>query len=1225
MAPPRVDSVPQYGSTLTAGEKGASEPPAPTRDTLLDINGNGLVEAYDLSSMVNFSSLLFQAGFDSTQRRFYSLSQQQPELYDAISSLYGGIDTEALAGEPMDFFVNAEYSYSTFVTSAILIGPVASGVVDPLPFWGVDEEGNNTFAFNEFTQDLYGTETNLRQYVADAFGGSVSGNNVNIPGGVTLDFTGLMVAASLLQYQESGVEPPQEFFDALQLDLGSLGSGAEFLAEQFDFDLSALEFQNLSFSNVPTPAEIEYMSSLTGVEAIEAIQSYYQELYDLYGYDFYLEAIEDFEYVINNFDAIAGVFNLTADELWSSLVDMSSSGLFPQVYNPQNYLDYNVGGVPDFLAEWFSMVDGYNMTGEYVSASDLGIFEDPDLFFENYYNLNTIMAGAPQVVEGLPPNWPDYDGDGQFTIPIQAIGANAPGGGVQDNLWFMNEGLFEGLTIDWTGNSDVRSEYPSLPDFPSNSAQWDLYLENELYQQYAQESDWFNLAYELGYLCCTDTDADYEAWNFGSNVGNSSGSTESYSGSYGGLGLFDPGFLFGFEPGEYFNQTEVGFANTRFDTTAGGYTGADFDYIYLLLYMTINDLWGDPEWNPISWEYWAQEDTSVDFVISSGIDEDSIEFLNSLSQEQQDYFGWTDSEFNFETVPYEQVEPAFTEFLESGVNFDTNGDGVVTQLDIDAIFALLTEGQAEPFIINGVEFTAQQLMAAIAQFAANNETEFSLTDSTVVTWVEWGAFLDGGLAFLSDYYPDATLGEMLTTWNGFYNEGLAALQSINPEATTSEMLATWVSYVDGGQSYLTTANPDATTAELLDIWLSYVEQGEGYLSQSNPDATTEELLGMWIDYLSYTPTAPELPFDISDPSTWDPNFVYQGDFNQTTDPPASTFGFNPNSTATYSVYVDENGVPGALPLTEVDEQWLAYWSDFIAENGFDFNFDGVINSSDWLASLEDPNSGEPLFDWNGDGVYNAFDTVIVDTSVGWSGTPVSGDFNPEYDSAIGLSFGDFGEILSGNFGQYGEGYYDFLLNSFWGYGAVSFGGTAQLSDPVFSGVTPFGYWNNEGEWVWFIDPETNPFVAPLGLEGEYDYSLFNAIAAYVMAGNQLDPSLLGIDISELDPELLALIGTDVASYDPAAGYFTADQLASFDFDGDGAITEFDYNVMDYILYQAGQGVTSFDDYFGNQFDIFSQQDAGSPPPPEPEEEINAAGGAYVPKRVGVRKRVRARS
>lgn len=198
------------------------------------------------------------------------------------------------------------------------------------------------------------------------------------------------------------------------------------------------------------------------------------------------------------------------------------------------------------------------------------------------------------------------------------------------------------------------------------------------------------------------------------------------------------------------------------------------------------------------------------------------------------------------------------------------------------------------------------------------------------------------------------------------------------------------------------------------------------------------------------------------------------------------------------------------------------------------------------------------------------------------------------------------------------------MNSFWGYGwtGVSVG---QLTDPVFSGITPFGYWNNAGEWVWFIDPETNPFVAPLGLEGGYDYSLFNAIASYVMAGNQLDPSLLGIDMTELDPELLALIGTDVASYDPTAGYFTAEQLASFDFDGDGAITEFDYNVIDYIMYQAGQGVTSFDDYFGNQFDIFSQQDAGSPPPPDPEGDINAAGGAYIPKRVGVRKRVRART
>ena len=841
------------------------------------------------------------------------------------------------------------------------------------------------------------------------------------------------------------------------------------------------------------------------------------------------------------------------------------------------------------------------------------------MFFENYYNLNTIFASNPQLADDLGPTWPDYNGDGFFGIPLDHLSLNTETeGNIFSNLWFLPQvegGLFDYglLSLSDVPGSD-GNPYPG---------QWDALLANEVYQQYAQESDWFNFAYELGYFCCNDSDAEHEAWNFGSNAGNQFGSTESATGSYGGLGLFDPGFLFGLQPGEFFD-TDISFGIERFDGIPGGYTGADFSFLYLFLYMTVNDLWGDPDWNPVSWEYWSQEGNEVGWEISSNVDQETMDFLNTLSPELQDYFGWTDSEFNFETVPYEQVEPAFTEFLESGVNFDTNGDGVVTQLDIDAIFALLTEGQAEPFIINGVEFTAQQLMAAIAQFAANNETEFSLTDGTVVTWVEWGAFLDGGLAFLSDYYPDATLGEMLTTWGGFYNEGLAALQSINPDATTSEMLATWLSYVEGGQSYLTTANPEATTAELLNIWLSYVEQGEGYLSQSNPDATTEELLAMWIDYLSYTPTAPELPFDISDPSTWDPNFVYQGDFNQTTDPPASTWGFNPSATITYSVYVDENGVPGALPLTDVDQEWLAYWGDFIAENGFDFNQDGVVNSSDWLASLEDPNSGDPLFDWNGDGVYNIYDTLIVDTSVGWSGSPASGDFNPSYQSAIGVSFYDFDEILSGGFGQYGEGYYDFLLNSFWGFGWTG-SGVGQLDDPIFSGVTPFGYWNNEGEWVWFIDPETNPFVAPLGLEGGYDYSLFNAIAAYVMAGNQLDPSLLGIDISELDPELLALIGTDVASYDPTAGYFTADQLASFDFDGDGAITEFDYNVMDYILYQAGQGVTSFDDYFGNQFDIFSQQDAGSPPPPGPEGEINAAGGAYIPKRIGVRKRVRARS
>lgn len=1211
LAPERVDKAPQYGAVLTAGEVGASEPPPPTRP-LLDLNNNGLVEARDITYFY-LINILTASGYSASQQQWYSLSQQQPQLYDALSSLWGGFDTAALGGEPMDFFVNSEYSnVSPNLFNVILSAPVITGAVDPAPFWGVDGSGNIAYAYNNVTASAYGAETSILQYVADAFGLSYANQySLLLPDGSTMTSRGVYVAAALLQYQEAGVEPPPDFYTAIQLGASDLGGGEAFLSEQFDFDFTSLEFQNSSYSIFATPAEMEFLLSLTPYEGLEIYEGYLQAFVDEgSASSSTIAQLENLQYFIANFDGIADVFNLTPEEMWAGLVDMLSYNIYLNSENPQA----SSHDIPPFMAEWFSMVDGYNMTGEYVSSVDLGIFENPDLFFQEYYNLNTIMANAPQVMEGLPPNWPDYDGDGQFTIPIQSIWSGESSGWL-DNSWFMNQGLLDGVNLAFTGFGDVipNSPYPDT---------WDEWLNNELYQQYASESDWFNLAYELGYFCCNDSDADYEAWNFGSNAGNQLGSTESYTGSYGGLGIFDPGFLFGLEPGEYFNQDAILPSLLRWDGYPGGYTGADLSSSYLFLYMTINDLWGDPEWNPISWEYWAQEDTSVGFVISSGIDEASMEFLNSLTQEQQDYFGWTDSEFNFDPVPYEQVEPAFTQFLESGVSFDTNGDGVVTQLDIDAIFALLTEGQAEPFIINGVEFTAQQLMAAIAQFAANNETEFSLTDGTVVTWVEWGAFLDGGLAFLSDYYPDATLGEMLTSWNGFYNEGLAALQSLNPEATTSEMLATWLSYVDGGQSYLTTANPDATTAELLDIWISYVEQGEGYLSQSNPDATTEELLAMWIDYLSYTPTAPALPFDISDPSTWDPNFVYQGDFNQTTDPTAASWGFNSNVTVTYSVYVDENGVPGALPLTATDQEWLAYWGDFIAENGFDFNLDGVINSSDWTASLEDPNSGDPLFDWNGDGVLNIYDTLLVDTSIGWSGSPTSGSFNPSYQSAIGVSFNDFDEILSGEFGQYGADYYNFLQNSFWGYGWTG-SGSSQLSDPVFGAITPFGYWSNEGEWVWFIDPETNPFVAPLGLEGGYDYSLFNAIAAYVMSGNQLDPSLLGIDMTELDPELLALIGTDVASYDPTAGYFTADQLASFDFDGDGAITEFDYNVIDYIMYQAGQGVTSFDDYFGNQFNIFAPEEGAAPPPPDGE--VNAAEGAYVPKRIGVRKRMKTRT
>jgi hypothetical protein len=1245
LAPERVDKAPQYGAVLTAGETGAAEPPPSTRP-LLDINNNGHVEGNDFSSFLFWSLYPVSATISNHLRFIYIASQRGDAYIQALKDVYGADEYFDNLGDanPLEYGLVGQY--------------IATGGASPFLYL----LNNNNLDFPFITDDggiLYidgylgssnhpGATQSLNGYVAEklsdlGFGVSISGNGGNTidiswdGGDLSSDSSSLHLA--LAYYLNTGDAQTAQGLMTMQWGqcncpglTNATASWNSFLTQLFDDGYQVppevvpvldYDFYAVEFTEIP-PGLAEMFSSVTDWDSLLE----WRDFADSLGFPvFYADPYLD--YVIENVDEIALVFGTDAqglfDLMWAErFSNMSYSGGYTggSVASGAGYnQDGDSLGQYPFLEEWFRIADGYNLTGEYVDTQDLGIWEDPDLFFENYYNFNTIFAANPEIMASLPPNWPDYNGDGQFDMSLMGVAGVDPGAIVEgqyyNDLFFLPE-FMQGLDLTFLGVGD------NLFGNPTSASAWDSILNNELYQQFAQESDYFNFAWELGYLCCGDNDPGYEAWSFGSNAGGYgfNGGTGSTGPAQGGLGLFDPGFLVGLQPGEFSEYMYDGINYWGFDRpdgAPGGYTGMDMQAVVLFMYMTANDLWGDPEWNPVSWEYWSQEGNEVGFEIASNIDEDSIDFLNGLSQEAQDYLGWTDSPLNIDLVPYEQVEPAFTQFLESGVSFDTNGDGVVTQLDIDAIFAILTEGQAEPYIINGVEFTSEQLMAAIAQFAANNETEFSLTDGTVVTWVEWGAFLDGGLAFLSDYYPDATLGEMFTAWGGFYNEGLAVLQSLNPEATTSEMLATWLSYVEGGQSYLTTANPDATTAELLDIWISYVEQGEGYLSQSNPDATTDELLAMWIDYLSYTPTAPELPFDISDPSTWDPNFVYQGDFNQTTDPTSASWGFNPNVTSTYSVYVDENGVPGALPLTDTDQEWLTYWGDFIAENGFDFNLDGVINSSDWTASLEDPNSGDTLFDWNGDGLFNIYDTLIVDTSVGWSGSPASGDFNPSYQSAIGLSFSNFDEILSGEFGQYGADYYNFLQNSFWGYGWTG-SGTSQLSDPVFGAVTPFGYWSNEGEWVWFIDPETNPFVAPLGLEGGYDYSLFNAIAAYVMGGSQLDPSLLGIDMTELDPELLALIGTDVASYDPTAGYFTADQLASFDFDGDGAITEFDYNVMDYIMYQAGQGVTSFDDYFGNQFNIFSPEEVVAPPPPDGE--INAAEGAYIPKRIGVRKRMK---